>query len=207
MCQHLKLLYCLQTIVWKNNLICFIRLCWTLSSVLWQGICCVIYNAMIMLAINCRDVSLYRFPQSFKYFCDINLSLGHVGWKSRHVDSFLLFLLCWHLYWPIILIQMPVTLSSLCSCDLNVAVSVLFLVIMQILLFFYFSWQFHYSLQSHPWMTSMSAVPSIPLALLMASCGKHTLTDHLMIHCLVFLNLSFLLSSILTYPCMHLLHW
>ena len=95
---------------------------------------------------------------------------------------------------------MPVVLSSLCFCDKGAVFSVSCLVIMQVLLFFYFSWQFCEWLQSHPWMTSMAAVSPIPQPLLMASHVVHTLMEYLSAHHLVLPILSPLHSCSLVYP-------
>ena len=97
---------------------------------------------------------------------------------------FLLFIPCQHSCWPSKWTFVPVSLSSLCPYDSCAAVSVLCLVVIQVLLFFYI-WQFHWWLQSCPLMTSMATVPSVPPPLLMASQGVHTLREYIVSHHLV----------------------
>ena len=148
-----------------------------------------------MFVINCKDISPYRFPlPTLVLFMTFVLSLGHVDRKSRHVTQFLTVYSMSVSTLPSRWTHMPVALFSVCPCDSGTTVSVLCLVIMQILLFSFLSWQFYLWLQLHLWMTSLAVVPSVPQLLLSASCGVHILTECLDVYHLRFPFLSLLMS-------------
>ena len=102
---------------------------------------------------------------------------------------------------------MPVAFFSLCPSNSGAAVLVLCLLMMQVLLFFYFSWKFHLWPQSYLWMTSMAVVPSVPQPLLIACHGVHVLTECLCVHHPGLPFISPVLSCSLVVPCMTTLHW
>ena len=51
----------------------------------------VICNINIILVVNCKDISPYRYPRLPWYLCDIALFLGCVDLKSKHMGKFLTF--------------------------------------------------------------------------------------------------------------------
>ena len=93
-----------------------------------------------MLVIYYKIVNPTYFYSFLNILCGTVLSLAHVNWKSRHVGQFLIVSSMLEFILPRIWTQMPVALSFLCQCDLDAVLSVFFLVIMQVLLFFYPLW-------------------------------------------------------------------
>ena len=167
-----------QPIFWKSNLTCFYYVICTepLHLLYDHELPAVIYNTKIMLVIEKMSDPTGSHSLS-GILCDDIYSLGHVAFKSRYVEQFLtVFLnLSIHVDSTNGLIC-HYTMSSLCPCNLSAAGSVHCSTVMQVLLFFYLSWQSHQLFQTHPWMTSLAAVLSVPQLSLMASPRVHILT-------------------------------
>ena len=120
----------------------------------------VIYNSEIMLVISCKDVSPYRLSRPPWYFVQHCFVLKLCWLKIKACGAFLTFFFCWCSYWSSRWTCVLIAIYSLYPCNSGGAVSVLCLVMMLVLLFFYLLWKLHLGLWSHLKMTSPTAIPS-----------------------------------------------
>ena len=86
-----------QPMLWKDNLVCFIGLPLLNPSTCFMTV--VLYNTKIMLVINAKDVSSYRFHCLPGISCDTVLSLVMLIWNQDKFGKFWPFLLCKNSSW------------------------------------------------------------------------------------------------------------